>query len=91
MPSGVERGWDRIGRISLSSALRRAQQWLRDDVTAKMAAETYLQRQEQALQEKDDVAVRRAFNDYVYYDLMPADSHPFAHPVYWAPFTLSGQ
>ena len=74
-----------------AQALRRAQQWLRDEVTAKMAAETCLQRAQEALQAKDVQAFNLAQEAFFYYDRMPPDSRPFAHPVYWAPFTMSGQ
>jgi CHAT domain-containing protein len=79
------------GPLSLSSALRRAQQWLRDEVTAKMAAETCLQRAQEALQAKDVQAFKLAQEAFFYYDRKMPDSRPFTHPVYWAPFTMSGQ
>jgi CHAT domain-containing protein/tetratricopeptide (TPR) repeat protein len=74
-----------------AQALRRAQQWLRDEVTAKMAAETCLQRAQEALQAKDVQAFKSAQEAFFYYDRKMPDSRPFAHPVYWAPFTMSGQ
>jgi len=74
-----------------AEALRRAQQWLRDEVTAKMAAEICLQRAQEALQAKDVQAFKSAQEAFFYYDRKMPDSRPFAHPVYWAPFTMSGQ
>lgn len=74
-----------------AQALRRAQQWLRDEVTAEMAAETCLQRAQEALQANDVQAFKSAQEALFYYDRMMPDSRPFAHPVYWAPFTMSGQ
>jgi CHAT domain-containing protein/tetratricopeptide (TPR) repeat protein len=73
-----------------AQALRRAQQWLRDKVTAKMVAESYRQRVD-ALRAQEDKAFMSAQDAFFYYDQMPPDSRPFAHPVYWAPFTMSGQ
>jgi CHAT domain-containing protein/tetratricopeptide (TPR) repeat protein len=79
------------GTLPLSSALRRAQQWLRDKVTAEIAAKICLQRKEQAFKEKEDDAFLKAHKASIHYGLMMPDSLPFAHPVYWAPFALSGQ
>jgi CHAT domain-containing protein/tetratricopeptide (TPR) repeat protein len=73
-----------------AQALRRAQQWLRDKVTAKMAAKFYRQRVD-ALRAQEDKAFMSAQEAFFYYDQQPPDSRPFAHPVYWAPFTMSGQ
>jgi CHAT domain-containing protein len=73
-----------------AEALRRAQQWLRDKVTAAMAADACFQRVE-ALRAQEDKDLKSAQDALIHYELMPHDSRPFAHPVYWAPFTMSGQ
>jgi CHAT domain-containing protein len=69
------------GSLPPAQALRRAQQWLRDKVAAKMAAEFCRQRAD----------APRAQDAFMRHDLKPPDIRPFAHPVYWAPFTMSGQ
>jgi CHAT domain-containing protein/tetratricopeptide (TPR) repeat protein len=80
----------RDGPLPPAQALRRAQRWLRDEVTARMAAEFCLQRARQALRARDDRACRLAQDAFMRYDRMAPDSRPFAHPVYWAPFIVSG-
>jgi CHAT domain-containing protein/predicted negative regulator of RcsB-dependent stress response len=77
------------GPLPLASALRRAQQWLRDEVTAAMAAETCRQRAE-ILKAQDDPAYSQALKEQMRYERMDPNSHPFDHPWFWAPFTISG-
>jgi CHAT domain-containing protein len=75
--------------LTPAAALRRAQRWLREEVTAGAAAEVCHRRVE-SLYTQRAPALAQAIDDWTYYDRLPADSHPFAHPVYWAAFTISG-
>lgn len=77
-------------RLPPAQALRRAQQWLRDEATAALAADVCYQRVE-ALRAQEDKGLQSAQDALIRYEMMPHDSRPFAHPVYWAPFTMSGQ
>jgi CHAT domain-containing protein/Tfp pilus assembly protein PilF len=71
-----------------ATALHRAQIWLRDEVTAKMAAEVCDRRVKELTQ--DDAAYRVAIEELMRYEGRCPEDHPFAHPLYWAPFTLDG-
>jgi CHAT domain-containing protein/tetratricopeptide (TPR) repeat protein len=65
-----------------AAALREAQLWLRDSTRASLAA-VYEKRIEQGLSQFMEA----------YTDLMlggDANECPYAHPFYWAPFTLTG-
>jgi CHAT domain-containing protein len=75
--------------LTPAAALRQAQRWLREEVTAGMAAEVCYRRAE-SLYTQRAPALAQAIDDRTYYDRLPPDSHPFAHPVYWAAFTISG-
>jgi len=75
--------------LTPAAALRQAQRWLREDVTAGMAAEVCYRRVE-SLYTQRGPALAQAIDDRTYYDRLPPDSHPFAPPVYWAAFTISG-
>jgi CHAT domain-containing protein len=77
------------GGLTPAAALRQAQRWLREEVTAGMAAEVCYRRVD-SLYTQRGPALAQAIDDRTYYDRLPADSHPFAHPVYWAAFTISG-
>jgi CHAT domain-containing protein/tetratricopeptide (TPR) repeat protein len=77
------------GGIAPSAALRRVQRWLREEVTAGAAAEVCHRRVE-SLYTQRAPALAQAIDDWTYYDRLPPDSHPFAHPVYWAAFVISG-
>jgi CHAT domain-containing protein len=78
------------GPLPPADALRRAQQWLRDKVTAKMVAEVWQQRAE-ALSAQGDPTCLHALNEQIRYELMGPNVYPFEHPWFWAPFTISGQ
>lgn len=75
------------GSLSLASALCRAQQWLRDVTAGKLAAHFEAE------------SLKPTYLSYAYaLDLLmhfdqkyDPDSRPFCHPVFWAPFTISGQ
>jgi len=75
--------------LALVTALRKAQRWLREEVTAGQAAEVCRRRYE-ALYAQQAPALTQAFDDLVQYDGRPPDERPFAHPVYWAAFVISG-
>jgi CHAT domain-containing protein len=77
------------GRLSPPIALRRAQQWLRDKATAKVVSDICFQKAK-TLSEWEDLASELAEKAFIY-KLMPPNSCPFAHPIFWAPFTISGQ
>jgi CHAT domain-containing protein len=75
------------GPLSPASSLRRAQRWLRD-VTAKKLAEHY----KREMQEPTYLSCAQALDLWMHFDWeRDPDSCPFSHPVFWAPFTISGQ
>ncbi len=78
-----------VDGMSLPTALRRAQLWLRDEVTAAMVAEILLQII-QARQAQSNQYFTALLGAFFHYDRMAPDSRPFAHPFYWAGFTLMG-
>lgn len=70
-----------------AQALHRAQRWLRD-VTARELAAHY----EAEMQEPKYLSFDQALDLLMRFDReKDPDRCPFAHPVYWAPFTMSGQ
>jgi CHAT domain-containing protein len=75
--------------LTPAAALRQAQRWLREEVTAGMAAEVCHRRVE-SLYTQGAPALAQAIDDWTYYDRLPPGSHPFAHPAYWAAFAISG-
>jgi CHAT domain-containing protein len=77
------------GGLPPAAALRQAQRWLREEVTAGLAADV-CRRWVDSLYAHESPALAQAIDDWTYYDRLPPDSHPFAHPVYWAAFTISG-
>jgi CHAT domain-containing protein/tetratricopeptide (TPR) repeat protein len=69
-----------------AQAMRRAQRWLRD-VTARELAAHY----KAEMQELKYLSFDQALNLLMRFDReKDPDSCPFAHPVFWAPFTVSG-
>ena len=77
------------GGLPPAAALRRAQRWLREEVTAGLAADVCHERVD-SLYAHGSPALAQAIDDWMYYARLPPDSHPFAHPVYWAAFTIYG-
>ena len=75
------------GPLPPASALRRAQQWLRD-VTARELAAHYDEEMQKPsyLSFAQALALEMRFNRQ-----KDPDGCPFSHPIFWAPFTISGQ
>lgn len=68
-----------------AGALRRAQQWLRDKVTAKQVCDYLSQAQNKGyIEAHQAIAYRRVYDD------LPDDARLFKSPYYWAAFTISG-
>jgi CHAT domain-containing protein/tetratricopeptide (TPR) repeat protein len=69
-----------------AQALHRAQRWLRD-VTARELAVHY----EAEMQDPKYLTFAQALDLLMRFDQAEyPDSCPFGHPIYWAPFTISG-
>jgi len=78
--------------LSPSEALRRAQIWLRDEMTAQEAAKR-CDEQIDRLESKGEDApawLSRAWREYAQMARKTPDSRPFAHPFHWAAFALYG-
>jgi CHAT domain-containing protein len=78
--------------LSAGEALRRAQIWLRDKVTAQEAARR-CKAQIEKLRSKGELVppwLSRDYREYAQMARKTPDSRPFAHPFYWAAFALSG-
>ena len=75
------------GPLPLASALRRAQRWLRDVTAGELAAHYKAE-----MEEPKYLSLAQAQDLWMHFDLAedPA-SCPFSHPIFWAPFILSGQ
>jgi CHAT domain-containing protein len=78
--------------LSPSEALRRAQIWLRDEVTAQEAAERCDEQIDKLESKGQDVPtwLSRAWRKYAQMARKTPDSRPFAHPFHWAAFALYG-
>lgn len=72
------------GGISAAEALRRAQNWLRE------ASVTELSNLLRDLRDRPGKAGELAARIRTHLRSPGQDEHPFAHPYYWAAFTLSG-
>ena len=75
--------------LPLPEALRRAQLWLRDDVTAGKLV-TYFDAEQDLLLNATKMPAAMVNDQFVRFATLPADSRPFSHPYYWAAFTFSG-
>lgn len=80
------------GPLPPVSALRRAQTWLRDKVTASQVANRCQAQVKELRSRGDPVPIQVVVAAMRYADMArkAPDSHPFEHPLYWAAFTLSG-
>jgi CHAT domain-containing protein/tetratricopeptide (TPR) repeat protein len=78
--------------LSPVEALRRAQIWLRDEVTVQEAAERCNERKEELERKGEDPPqwLSLEWRKYTRMASKMPDSHPFAHPYYWAAFALYG-
>ena len=78
--------------LSPVEALRRAQIWLRDEVTVQEAAERCDERKEELERKGEDPPqwLSLEWRKYTRMASKMPDSHPFAHPYYWAAFALYG-
>jgi CHAT domain-containing protein len=78
--------------LSPSEALRRAQIWLRDEVTVREAAERCDEQIDKLESRGEDVPtwLSRAWRKYAQMARKTPDSRPFAHPFHWAAFALYG-
>jgi CHAT domain-containing protein/tetratricopeptide (TPR) repeat protein len=75
-----------------AEALRQAQIWLRDEVTAQEAAKR-CDKQIDRLESKGEDApawLSRAWREYAQMARKTPDSRPFAHPFHWAAFAIYG-
>jgi CHAT domain-containing protein len=75
-----------------AEALRRAQIWLRDEVTAQEAARR-CDEQIKKLRDRRELVPKwlsEAWRKYSWMARKAPDGRPFAHPFYWAAFILSG-
>lgn len=71
--------------LPLADALRRAQIWLRDEVTVEHVRDWLAQAQNEGLVETHQaIAYRRDYDD------LPDDARPFETPDHWAAFTVYG-
>jgi CHAT domain-containing protein len=71
-----------------AAALRQAQRWLRDDLTAGHLRQRFAAEREALLTTRMPGYV--VSTQYRRFAALDPEERPFAHPFYWAAFTFSG-
>lgn len=74
----------------LPKALRQAQIWLRDDVTAGGLKQRFQDEEEQALNGNAHLPMELASEYYKRFAKLDSEQRPYAHPYYWAAFNFCG-